>query len=61
MHGKKLVSHITSFQELLMLSNYEDLLVDARFVLLGVTLVWVVNNHAHFLVERQGNRMMDVT
>ena len=28
-----------------MLPNYEVLLVDARFVLLGVTLVWVVNNH----------------
>ena len=44
-----------------MLSNYEDLLVDARFALLGVTLVWVVNNQAHFLVERQGNKMMNVT
>ena len=44
-----------------MLSNYEDLLVDAKFVSLSVTLVWVVNNHAHFPVERQGNRMMDVT
>ena len=52
MHGKRLVSHITSFQELLMLPNYEVLLMDARFLLLGVTLVWVVNNHP-FLLRKQ--------